>query len=125
MPHPRFFVLQDVAIADMDSEQWAELLEMVTDDMQSVPHLALAKAAAASSFPLGPAAKGKSGKVRASASVSLCVFCRDCVHRLCWTNDQQTPTLFFIVLVYTGGSKLKRLRQPGSHDGGAVRSGAC
>ncbi|CAM9843247.1 unnamed protein product [Pylaiella littoralis] len=51
---------EDVAIADMDSEQWAELLEMVTDDMQSVPHLA--KAAAASSFPLGPAAKGKSGK---------------------------------------------------------------
>ena len=44
---------------DMDSDQWLELLEAVTDDMQAAPQLGKA----AASFPLAPAARGKSGKV--------------------------------------------------------------
>eukprot|EP00903_Cladosiphon_okamuranus_P006626 g6471.t2 len=49
---------EGVDVSDMDTDQWLELLEMVTDDMQAAPRLGKA----AASFPLAPAAKGKSGK---------------------------------------------------------------
>lgn len=54
----RCFV-QGVHVSDMESDQWLELLEVVADDMQAAPQLGKA----AASFPLAPAAKGKSGKV--------------------------------------------------------------
>lgn len=54
-----FVFAQGVDVSDMDSDQWLELLEVVTDDMQAAPQLGKA----AASFPLAPAAKGKSGKV--------------------------------------------------------------
>lgn len=56
------FRFQGADVSDMDSDQWLELLEAVTDDMQAAPRLGKAGA----SFPLAPAAKGKSGKVQQS-----------------------------------------------------------
>lgn len=50
----------------MESDQWLELLEVVTDDMQAAPKLGKA----AASFPLAPAAKGKSGKVHRSRPIA-------------------------------------------------------
>eukprot|EP00752_Nemacystus_decipiens_P009436 g8435.t1 len=49
---------EGVDMSDMDSDQWSELLEVVTDDMQAAPQLGKA----AAPFLLAPAAKGKSGK---------------------------------------------------------------
>ncbi len=53
----------------MESEQWLELMEEVTDDMQAAPQLT--RKGAVASFPLAPAPKGKMGKVRERLSQQL------------------------------------------------------
>lgn len=63
--------VQGVGVSDMDSDQWLELLEVVTDDMQAAPQLGKA----AASFPLAPAAKGKTGKVYQHLVLGSAVSC--------------------------------------------------
>lgn len=54
---------------EMDGEQWVELLKVVIEDMQGQPGKK-----GVPSFPLAPAAKGKSGKVCLLLQCGVCNF---------------------------------------------------
>lgn len=59
-------LFQGLTVGDMHEEEWAELMRVVTEDMQGVP-----QSGTGGVFPLAPASKGKAGKV----IVSLFICC--------------------------------------------------
>eukprot|EP00904_Undaria_pinnatifida_P012617 jgi/Undpi1/8486/HiC_scaffold_25.g10953.m1 len=58
---------EGVGIADMQEEEWAELMKVVTEDMQGVP-----QSGAGGVFPLAPASKGKAGKAARAFRSNFC-----------------------------------------------------
>ncbi|CAM9437965.1 unnamed protein product, partial [Ectocarpus fasciculatus] len=82
----------DVSVMEMDGEQWVELLKVVIEDMQGQPGTK-----GVPSFPLAPAAKGKSGKPARVFRSNYCEVFNRLVEACRRGDDHDTSTLEAVV----------------------------